>query len=597
MNAFNELASDWPGLSVLLDEALSLPASERAAWLASLSGERARFSTSLRRLMDAGERADGGAFLQELPALRGLDEMAGPGEPEADAKVGPYRLISELGRGGMGTVWLAERVDGQPRRRVALKMPRVAWGGFLAERLLRERDILASLEHPHIARLYDAGMDAFGRPYLAMEFVEGLPIDQYVRTHALPMRERLGLVLQVCDAVAHAHARLVVHRDLKPGNVLVTAEGQVRLLDFGIAKLIEDDFAAETALTRASGRALSLDHASPEQIRGEPLGTASDIYSLGVLSYELLAGTRPYRLKRGSAAELEEAIAHVDPPRPSDQAEVALTRKQLRGDLDAILAIALKKNPAQRYATVEALADDIRRHLRGLPVLARPESQLYRAGRFVARHRIWVGALATAFLALTVGLGMALWQTGVALHNEQVARQAAEREAAVKLLLVETLSVAVTADPAKLREPDGFGQLLYAKFEEFEQRFKDQPGQWLDLLEVVSTRLPAYGDYECSLIVGQRYLALLKKTKADDARVLRAYLSNARAFSKLQRSDKAAVLLREALELVPDTPATHGERVAVATELGLASTALDRQGEVPKILAVSAGRGDGTLGK
>jgi serine/threonine-protein kinase len=438
-------------------------------------------------------------------------------------------------------------------------------------------------------------MDGFGRPYLAMEFVEGLPIDEYVRRNALTLRDRLGLLLQVCDAVAHAHGRLVVHRDIKPNNVLVTAEGQVRLLDFGIAKLIEDDRAAETALTHASGRALSRDHASPEQIRGEPLGTVSDVYSLGVLSYELLAGTRPYRLKRGSAAELEEAIARADLPRASDQAEGSIARKRLKGDLDAILALALKKDPTQRYATVDALADDIRRHLHGLPVLARPESQFYRAGRFVARHRIWVGALATAFLALTVGLGMALWQTGVALHNERVARQSAEREAAVKLLLIETLAVAITADPAKLREPDGFGLLLYAKFEEFEQRFKDQPGQWLDLLEVVSTRLPAYGDYECSLIVGQRYLALLKKTKADDARILRAYLSNARAFTQLQRPDKAAALLREALGSVPDTPTAHGERMAVTAELARVSATLGQQGGAQKILAADASRTDGGL--
>ena len=333
----------------------------------------------------------------------------------------------------MGAVWLAERADGHLKRPVALKLPRLAWGAGLTERLARERDILATLAHPHIARLYDAGIDQQGRPYLAMEYVEGKLIDVYCRERQLPLRERLALLLQVCDAVAHAHARLVVHRDLKPANILVTAEGQVRLLDFGIAKLMEGDRAEETALTQLSGRALTLDYASPEQIRGEPLGTASDVYSLAVVGYELLAGARPYRLKRGSAAELEEAIASADPPRASDAAAGLALKRSLRGDLDAILSKALKKDSAERYPTVATLADDLQRHLHGEAVLARPDSRGYRARRFVARHRVGVGAVVGVVAALGVGLVTALWQA-------RQAREASSREAVNQEMYIETLS-------------------------------------------------------------------------------------------------------------------------------------------------------------
>ena len=230
----------------------------------------------------------------------------------------------------MSAVWLAERADGSLKRKVALKLPLLSWAPGLSERFARERDILATLEHPHIARLYDAGLDAQGRPYMALEHVEGRPIDAFCREQALPVAVCLQLLLQVADALAYAHGRLVLHRDLKPANILVTAQGQVRLLDFGVAKLMQGDSAVETALTRVSGRAMTPDYASPEQVRGEPLGTASDVYSLGVVAYELLAGTRPYRLQRGSAAELEEAITAQEIPAASTAATTPVPRNRRR---------------------------------------------------------------------------------------------------------------------------------------------------------------------------------------------------------------------------------------------------------------------------
>ena len=292
--------SNWAEVSLLLDKALALPPAEREPWLRSLDGEHATHRETLRELLSHAASVETGDFLATLPRLGEPADTAALSEPAAGDSVGPYRLVRELGSGGMGSVWLAERADGALKRNVALKLPRMAWARGLAERMGRERDILATLEHPNIARLYDAGVDRHGRPFLALEYVEGRPIDVVANDRALDVAERIGLLLQVCTAVAFAHARLVVHRDLKPGNILVTAEGNVRLLDFGIAKLMQGGSAKETHLTQWAGRALTLDYASPEQIKGEPIGTASDVYSLGVVAFELLTGSRPYRLKRGS---------------------------------------------------------------------------------------------------------------------------------------------------------------------------------------------------------------------------------------------------------------------------------------------------------
>src|SRR6185436_14101596 len=319
--------------------------------------------------------------------------------------VGPYRLVRELGAGGMGAVWLAERADGLIQRSIALKLPHLVTPrrAELAERMAREREILAALDHRNIAKLFDAGLTAEGQPYLALEYVEGVPIDQYVRgagdAAALPLEQRLRLFLQVAHAVAYAHGKLVVHRDLKPANILVTANGGVRLLDFGIAKLLDDGEARATQLTRLSGGAFTPEYASPEQILGEPLTVASDVYSLGVVLYELLTGTRPYRLKRDSLGALEEAILQAAPARPSEIAPPEL-RKALRGDLDTIVPKALKKNPAQRYATVNAFAEDLACYLQDRPVQARPDSSTYVLRKFVARNRLAVGASAATLLVI-----------------------------------------------------------------------------------------------------------------------------------------------------------------------------------------------------
>jgi serine/threonine protein kinase len=423
------LSQEWPVISRRLDEALVLAPGERGTWLAGLV-ETDSVKDKLRELLAEAARVETADYLGALPRLTlGPAEMAQSGSADtavAGAVIGPYRLIRELGVGGMGLVWLAERVDGGLKRQVALKLPRLSWSRGLAERMSRERDILASLDHPNIARLYDAGLDEQGRPYLALEYVEGEAIDVYCKRHSLSVRDRLMLVLQVARAVTHAHARLVVHRDLKPANILVTADGQVRLLDFGIAKLMEGELTQETQLTQQSGRALTLDYASPEQIRGEPLGTASDVYSLGVVAYELLTEAKPYRLKRESTAALEEAIASVDVRPASTAAASPSARSALKGDLDAILNKTLKKTVSERYPGVESLLQDMERHLANLPVLARPDALSYRFLKFARRNRLSIAAAAAVSVALVAGLSVALLQTREALMQADRAERVKE---------------------------------------------------------------------------------------------------------------------------------------------------------------------------
>lgn len=409
-------------VNVLLAAALDLPASERESWLRMLPPEQQPLVPALRALLErADEQAD--TFMRQ-PAYVGLEGLSDQedGTDRPGDTVGPYRLLHELGSGGMATVWLAERDDGTLQRQVALKLPRSGWASGLARRMARERDILAALEHPLIARLYDAGITDQGRPWLAMERVTGLPIDMYCREFHLGVPQRLRLFLQVADAVAYAHARLIVHRDLKPMNILVTADSEIRLLDFGVAKLLEDDTVPAANLTQLMGRPVTPDYASPEQVSGRPVTVATDIYSLGVVLYELLTGERPYRLGRPSAAAMEEAILAADVPRASTRvkSEPRLAR-QLRGDLDTILEKALAKDPARRYASVESMAADVQRHLRGEPVLALPPSRWYRTRKFLRRNRVAMIAGSAMALTLVAGLGVALWQAHDAARERELA--------------------------------------------------------------------------------------------------------------------------------------------------------------------------------
>ena len=423
--AVKRTAGEYAALLALLDEALDLDVAARGAWLNALPESHAHLLPTLQRMLSetsAREPAAGNGLQEQIAAVV-QDAVAQPDTADLNPgeHIGPYELVREIGRGGMGFVWLANRADGAFKRAVALKLPFLTWAGHLSGRMGRERDILAGLEHPNIARFYDAGVDGLGRPFMAMEYVEGQPIDVYCRERNLSIRARLFLLLDVAKAVAYAHSKLIVHRDLKPANMLVTATGAVRLLDFGIAKLIEGDTLQVSEETQFAGRLLTPDYAAPEQIRGESIGTGADIYSLAVVTYELLTGTRPYRLKCHSAAQLEEAISKVDPQRASDAVQDTTLKRQLRGDLDAVLNKAMKKSPADRYATVDAFASDLQRYLSGQTVLARPDSKLYRMRKLASRHRVSLSAAVVVLLALVAAMAVSLIQAREAKRQAQLA--------------------------------------------------------------------------------------------------------------------------------------------------------------------------------
>lgn len=402
----------WQEISPYLDHALSLSEDEREGWLQSFRLENPKLAEALLQLLEEHRALADEHFLESAPV------RVASGISLLDQKIGAYSLISLIGEGGMGSVWLAERDDGRFERRVALKfLPSPSTRGIGAERFKREGKILGQLTHPNIAELMDAGVAPTGEPYLVLEYVDGLPIDRYCDQQKLDVDARIRLFLDVVNAVAHAHANLVVHRDIKPSNVLVRSDGQVKLLDFGIAKLLaEGANPAATVITVEGRGAMTPQFAAPEQIMGGIVTTATDVYALGVLLYLLLTGQHPAGQKLHSTVELVKAIVECEPASPSNIAssteskQLAETRattpeklrRQLRGDLDTIICKALKKNPAERYASVTALADDLQRFLRHEPISARPDTIGYRAAKFLRRNRT-VAALTAAATVLVIG--------------------------------------------------------------------------------------------------------------------------------------------------------------------------------------------------
>jgi len=417
----------WRIVSPYLDKALTLSESERAVWLDSLRTENADLARDVQELLNEHQSAQQDGFLENNPLIPHVN----PGL--AGQIVGAYGLISPIGYGGMGTVWLAERRDGRFERKAAVKFLSAALVNREGrERFKREGSILGRLSHPNIAELLDAGVSDAGQPYLVLEYVEGQPIDVYCDERKLDVRARVQLFLDVLGAVAHAHSHLIVHRDIKPTNVLVNFEGQVKLLDFGIAKLLDDGAnpAAETQLTQQAGGALTPAYAAPEQVTAGAVTVATDVYSAGVLLYVLLTGKHPAASATNSPAELVKAIVETEPLRPSNAADGATAgnrgtsderlRRQLRGDLDVIVLKALSKEPRQRYATANAFAEDLRRFLDGEAVLAQPESNWYRTKKFLSRYRWTVASASVVVLALAVGLGVALWQAHIARRETRV---------------------------------------------------------------------------------------------------------------------------------------------------------------------------------
>jgi serine/threonine-protein kinase len=400
-------AADWKRLSPLLDAALDLPVAQRPAWLASLPPEHADLRERLQELLATHPGVETGDFLERLPEFSAVPAGL---KLEAGSVVGPYRLLHEIGSGGTATVWLAERVDGSIQRKIALKLPHLGLvDRGIAERIAREREILSSLEHPNIARLYDAGVDERGRPYLALEFVDGIPPDEFCRRERLGLREKLDLFVNMLRAVSFAHARLVVHRDLKPTNILVREDSSVLLLDFGIARLLTPDSPANPAHTIVGAAALTPAYAAPEQFTGQAVTVATDVYSLGVILYELLTGASPYSPEGRTIGAYEHAVRYEEPPRMS-RAAAPSDSGALAGDLDAIVAKALEKDPRERYVSADAFANDIERHLAAEPIMARPRSFTYVARKFLRRNALSLAIAASVVAVLSGALGFAATQ-------------------------------------------------------------------------------------------------------------------------------------------------------------------------------------------
>lgn len=411
--------SEWQQIKEIFSSALDLEPQNRSQFVLEACSGNDRLRKEVESwLASYAESAD---FI-ETPAFE-VGRIFTGGVGNGNKRFGHYKIIQEIGYGGMGAVFLAERDDGEFSQRVAIKIIRQSIAeSELINRFKRERQILATLNHPNIAKLLDGGVSDDGLPFLAMEFVDGVTITEFSDTQNLNLEGRLMLFLKVCTAVAYAHRNLIVHRDLKPSNILVTDDGEPKLLDFGLAKLMDDNLSVDSTQTQTAFRALTPAYASPEQLTNKPITTASDIYSLGIVLYELLTNERPFRFEGKSLDEIIRTVAQNEPQLPSLNRH---TRRdmQLTGDLDNIVLMALRKEPERRYHSVEAFAQDIERYLKGLPISARPSTYKYRASKFIRRHKVGVFAGTLVFLSLVGGIVASLWQARIAQkENEKAAK-------------------------------------------------------------------------------------------------------------------------------------------------------------------------------
>ena len=575
------LSEQWPQIDEILQGAIARPIAGRAAFLDTACGDDTELRREIESLLafqqDEGLTRDSG-FADALRVLERQDASLSQGR-----KIGAYCVLREIGRGGMGNVYLAARADDTFQKLVAIKIIRRGMDlDEVVQKFRAERRILAVLDHPNIARLLDGGTTNDGLPYFVMEYIEGEPIDQYCNTHKLAIAERLKLFQGVCSAVSYAHQNLIVHRDVKPGNVLVTGDGVPRLLDFGIAKLLAPDMAQEK--TQTGLRPLTPEYASPEQVRGGPITTATDIYSLGVLLYWLLTGHRPYHSEMSSAAERERAICEEEPAKPD-----------LPRDLSAIVLMALRKDPRRRYASVEQFSDDIRRYLENLPVAARPDSSAYRAAKFIQRNKAWVAMAAITLLSLTSGIAASLWQTHVARVEEA-------KTAGMKTFLQEMVSgtwrtanqkgldatvADMLADATQRVEselsdqPEVKAEMLLTIGEAYQRQAKyDLAERYLHKAYDLSAKLYGpdarqaasalhalagddylLGDYAVSYALFQKALPIYRRhvNNADfEMQQMPAILSDAAfAARALGRLDEAERLWREALTYTPRVPAKY----------------------------------------
>ncbi|MBI3450183.1 MAG: tetratricopeptide repeat protein [Acidobacteria bacterium] len=556
----------WRQLESLFLEATALPPAERIGFAARRCAADPVLGEELARLIRAEARPP--EYLESIVRDGAATMTIALAASRLGSRVGPYRLTEILGEGGTGTVFLGRRDDAQYEAVVAIKLLHSGISHrVLLDRLKAERQILAQLDHPNIARLYDGGTTDDGEPYLVMEHVNGIPLLEFCERGALRGRARLGLFLVVCGAVEHAHRHLIVHRDLKPGNILVTPEGVPKLVDFGVAKLLEEarPGAAAAERTLAPLRMLTPSYASPEQIRGDPVTTASDVYSLGVLLYEMLTGSKPYAIDPAMPlAEIERRICSLEPPRPSAATRSAASGRWLRGDLDTIVLKALRKDASRRYATVAELREDIERFLTGHPVKARPEKLAYVAGKFVSRHRAGTALGLLAMIAITASAILA-WVSAARARDER------DRASRIASMLVGMFEIAEPGHGSELT----VRRLLDHAAKQVET-LSGQPETQASLTQTLAGLYEKSGDFKEAADLYAKVLALHEERGADPSTIAASLHQLARAVARGGGYARAAALFGRSLEIrrairggrTPEVASTLNARALALHELG-----------------------------
>jgi eukaryotic-like serine/threonine-protein kinase len=487
----------------LFKRAVDRPVERRSAFLNEACGDDVELRREVESLLKFNE--DGDQFLEQ-PAMDIAVESLFQTALKPDQRIGNYKVGSHIGSGGMGEVYLAH--DEKLNRQVALKLVRFGIGADETERhFRREAQILASLNHRNIAHLYGAEITPEGFSFLVMEYIEGVRIDKYCDDNHLSISDRLEMFRRVCGAVHYAHQRLIIHRDIKPANILVTKEAEPKLLDFGIAKLLDPETSMAGEQTMTFAAAMTPDYASPEQVRGETMTTASDVYSLGVILYELLAGQRPYRVRGHNPAGVARAITEQEPARPStaiakssknSKSEIR-NPKLLKGDLDNIVLKAMRKEPQRRYASVEQFSEDITRHLSSLPVIARPDTRGYRTAKFIQRHKAGVAAAALVFVSLTGGIATTLWQGHIARQQRDRARLEQAKADRIKSFMTDMLTYSspeyTSSNPTKNRDAK-VSEVVDQAAKRAEAELAEQPEVLAEVQSTIGGVYAAQGRYE-----------------------------------------------------------------------------------------------------
>lgn len=593
----------WQRVEALYEEALQRAPAERSSFLDEACGDDSVLREEVHNLL-AEHEAD--------PDFLGEPLIIGQEDPE---EIGPYRLERLIGQGGMGRVYVAVRDDGEFRQRVAIKIIR---RGFDTDEILQrfrvERQILAGLHHPHVARLLDGGTTEEGLPYFVMEYIEGEPITTYCDNHRLSIDERLKLFQQVCLTVQYAHQSLIVHRDLKPSNILIKADGTPKLLDFGIAKLLDPAQAhLSVAVTQTGMRVMTPEYASPEQVRGEAVTTATDVYALGVLLYELLTGSRPYRLASRVQRELERVICEEEPLKPSTAVTEAATevesasqgddgdpltpvlaaelrgteadrlRRRLSGDLDNIVLMAMRKEPSRRYTSAEQLAEDLHRHLRGMPVIAQPDSLRYRTRKFVQRHRFGVVALSSILVLLIVStVSLALQSERIRAKAAEVSRERDRAEQVVDFLV----GLFEASDPSKAGgETVTARALLESGTASVERELEHQPEVQATMMAVLGRVYTSLGLYDRAEELARRALRLRRELYSDEhVEIARSLNDLGLIMDQVSRYEEADSLFRAALVMRENLLGTDDLDVAESLQhLGWLSLKMGRYGEADSL--------------